>query len=73
MLGIGLIERLQQIGVTRETVKRQHLRRTIRTVGTVAYDAKKHWEYVARVDGYVKEMFVFSRGERLEKVAFAWG
>jgi multidrug efflux pump subunit AcrA (membrane-fusion protein) len=62
-------ERLQQIGVTRETVKRQHLHRSIRTAGTVAYDARKHWEYVARVDGYIKELFVFSRGERLERGA----
>jgi Cu(I)/Ag(I) efflux system membrane fusion protein len=62
-------ERLQQIGVTRETVKRQHLRRSIRAAGSVAYDARKHWEYVARVDGYIKELFVFSRGERLERGA----
>jgi Cu(I)/Ag(I) efflux system membrane fusion protein len=34
-----------------------------------AYDKQRHWDYVARVDGYVKQLFVFSRGELLEKDA----
>src|SRR6185503_13273620 len=30
---------------------------------------QRHWDYVTRVEGYVKELFVFSRGESVEKGA----
>ena len=62
-------ERQQQIGVTYATVERQPFRQTIRAVGTVAYDKQRHWDYVTRVEGYVKELFVFSRGELVEENA----
>jgi Cu(I)/Ag(I) efflux system membrane fusion protein len=42
---------------------------SIRAVGVVAYDKQRHWDYVARVEGYVKKLFVFSRGELVEKDA----
>ena len=33
------------------------------------YDKQRHWDYVTRVEGYVKKLFVFSRGELVEKDA----
>jgi Cu(I)/Ag(I) efflux system membrane fusion protein len=35
----------------------------------VAYDKERHWDYVARVEGYVQKLFVFSRGELVQKNA----
>ena len=63
------VERQQQIGVTYATVKRAPLHHTIRAVGTVEPDLQKHWAFVARVDGYVKELFVPSAGQLVEKDA----
>src|SRR6185295_18791444 len=63
------VERQQQIGVTYAALEKQPFRHTVRAVGTVAYDKQKHWDYVARVEGYVKELFVFSRGELVDKDA----
>ncbi len=62
-------ERQQQIGVSYATVKRAPLHHTIRAVGTVEPDLQKHWAFVARVDGYVKELFVPSAGQLVEKDA----
>ena len=61
------IERQQQIGVTYATVQKQPLHRTIRTVGVVAYDKQRHWDFVSRVDGYVQKLHVSSRGDIVEK------
>jgi Cu(I)/Ag(I) efflux system membrane fusion protein len=61
------VERQQQIGVTYATVKRAPLHHTIRAVGTVEPDMQKHWAFVARVDGYVQELFVPSAGQLVEK------
>jgi len=33
----------------------------------VAYDKQRRWDYVARIEGYVQKLFVFSRGEPVEK------
>jgi Cu(I)/Ag(I) efflux system membrane fusion protein len=63
------VERQQQIGVTYTTVEKRPLQMTVRAVGTVAYDKQRHWDYVARVDGYVQKLFVFSPGELVEKDA----
>lgn len=63
------VTRLQQIGVTYATIERRPFQHAIRAVGTVAYDKQRHWDYVARVEGYVKQLFVFSRGELVEKDA----
>jgi Cu(I)/Ag(I) efflux system membrane fusion protein len=63
------VERQQQIGVTYAAIGKQAFTHTVRVVGMVAYDKQRHWDYVARVDGYVKELFVFSRGELVEKDA----
>lgn len=63
------VERQQQIGVTYATVEKRPLCLAIRAVGTVAYDKQRHWDYVARVDGYIQKLFVFSRGELVEKDA----
>src|SRR6266513_5007336 len=61
------VERQQQIGVSYATVTRAPLHHTIRAVGTVEPDLQKHWAFVARVDGYVKELFVPSAGQVVEK------
>jgi len=63
------IARQQQIGVTYGKVERHALSLTVRAVGTVAYDKQRHWDYVSRVDGYIQQLFVFSRGELVEKDA----
>src|SRR5438094_8030487 len=63
------VERQQQIGVTYATVTRGPLHHTIRAVGTVEPDLQKHWAFVSRVDGYVKELFVPSAGQVVEKNA----
>jgi membrane fusion protein, copper/silver efflux system len=61
--------RLQQIGVTFGAVEKRPFQHSTRTVGLVAYDKKRHWDYVARIEGYVQKLFVFSRGELVEKDA----
>jgi Cu(I)/Ag(I) efflux system membrane fusion protein len=63
------VERQQQIGVTYGTIEKRPFTHTLRAVGMVAYDKQRHWDYVTRVEGYVKELFVFSRGELVEKGA----
>src|SRR5438874_3879827 len=63
------VERQHQIGVTYATVTRAPLHHTIRAVGTVEPDLQEHWAFVARVDGYVKELFVPSAGQLVEKDA----
>ena len=62
-------ERQQQIGVTYGAIGKKPLALTLRAVGTVAYDKQRHWDYVARVDGYIQKLSVFSRGELVEKDA----
>jgi membrane fusion protein, copper/silver efflux system len=61
--------RQQQIGVTYATIEKRTFTHAIRAVGMAAYDKQRHWDYVTRVEGYVKELFVFSRGELVEKDA----
>jgi Cu(I)/Ag(I) efflux system membrane fusion protein len=61
--------RQQLIGVTYASVEKQPFHHSIRAVGVVAPDKQRHWDYVARVDGYIRELFVFSRGEIVEKDA----
>ncbi len=63
------VERQQQIGVTFAVVEKKPVQFSIRAVGMVATDKQRHWDYVARVDGYVQKLFVFSRGEVVEKNA----
>jgi Cu(I)/Ag(I) efflux system membrane fusion protein len=57
------VARQQMIGVTYVPARRKPLRRTLHALGTVAYDKQKHWDFVARVEGYVQKLHVFSRGE----------
>jgi membrane fusion protein, copper/silver efflux system len=63
------VERQQQIGVTYATIQKQPFLHSVHTVGMVAYDKERHWDYVARVEGYVQKLFVFSRGELVQKGA----
>jgi Cu(I)/Ag(I) efflux system membrane fusion protein len=63
------VGRQQQIGVTYAAIGKQLFTHNVRVVGMIAYDKQRHWDYVARVEGYVKELFVFSRGELVEKDA----
>jgi Cu(I)/Ag(I) efflux system membrane fusion protein len=61
------VERQQQIGVAYAVVERKPLHHTIRSVGMVVPDKMRHWEFVARVDGYVQKLHVTSPGESIEK------
>jgi Cu(I)/Ag(I) efflux system membrane fusion protein len=63
------VERQQQIGVTYGAVEKRPFTHTVRVVGTVADDKQRRWDYVARVEGYVNKLFVFSPGEIVEKDA----
>jgi Cu(I)/Ag(I) efflux system membrane fusion protein len=61
------LDRQQLIGVTYASVETKHLRRTIRAVGVVAATTANHWDYVARVDGYIRTLDVGAAGDRVEK------
>ena len=61
------VERQQQIGVTYAVATRETLRHDLRAAGVVLPDKAKHWEFVARVDGYVQTLHVTSPGELVAK------
>ena len=61
------MDRQQMIGVTYAKAETRRLTRTLRAVGTVEATTAKHWDYVARVDGYVHNLDVASPGDRVEK------
>jgi Cu(I)/Ag(I) efflux system membrane fusion protein len=61
------LDRQQLIGVTYATVETKPLKRTLRAVGLVAATTAKHWDYVARVDGYVHNLDVEAPGDRVKK------
>jgi len=61
------LDRQQLIGVTYAKATTAPIHSVIRAVGTVAVDKQRHWDYVARVDGYVQNLKVFSPGEVVEK------
>lgn len=59
------VERQQQIGVTYATAQRRPLNYTIRSVGMIAPDKARLFDYVARVSGYVDALHVTSAGEQV--------
>jgi Cu(I)/Ag(I) efflux system membrane fusion protein len=59
------LDRQQMIGVTYATAETRPLRRTLRAAGVVATTTAKHWDYVARVDGYVHNLSVSAPGDRV--------
>ena len=61
------VERQQQIGVTYAAATVAPLHQTIRSVGSVAPDRTRRWEFVARVEGYVQKLDVTSAGELVKK------
>jgi membrane fusion protein, copper/silver efflux system len=61
------LDRQQMIGVTYATVETRPLRRTVRAAGLVATTTARHWDYVARVDGYVHNLNVAAPGDPVEK------
>ena len=61
------VERQQQIGVTYAPAEKKPMRHTIRSVGMVVPDKTRHWEFVARVEGYVQKLYVTSPGEPIEE------
>jgi len=61
------LDRQQMIGVTYAEAETKPLKRTIRAVGLVAATTAKHWDYVARVDGYVHHLNVAAPGDRVKK------
>ncbi len=61
------LNRQQLIGVTYAEAVVKPLQRTIRAVGVVAPTTANHWDYVARVDGYVHDLFVQAPGDPVKK------
>jgi Cu(I)/Ag(I) efflux system membrane fusion protein len=61
------LDRQQLIGVTYATAETRPLKSTIRAVGLVAAETTRHWDYVARVDGYVHNLNVASPGDPVEE------
>jgi RND family efflux transporter MFP subunit len=61
------VERQQQIGVTYAAAEKKPLHHAIRSVGMVVPDKTRHWEFVARVEGYVQKLYVTSPGEPIEE------
>jgi Cu(I)/Ag(I) efflux system membrane fusion protein len=61
------LDRQQMIGVTYATVATMRLHRTVRAVGLVAATTAKHWDYVARVEGYIQTLYVFAPGDEVRK------
>ena len=61
------IERQQQVGVTYAVVERKPLHHTIRAVGVIVPDRGRRWEFVSRVEGYVKKLYVTSPGQLVAK------
>jgi RND family efflux transporter MFP subunit len=61
------VERQQQIGVTYALAEKKPLHHVIRSVGMVVPDKTRHWEFVARVEGYVQKLHVTSPGEPIEE------
>ena len=61
------VERQQQIGVTYAAAEKRPLHHVIRSVGMVVPDKTRHWEFVARVEGYVQKLHVTSPGEPIEE------
>jgi membrane fusion protein, copper/silver efflux system len=61
------VDRQQMIGVTYALAEMKPLQRTLRAVGLVATTTAKHWDYVARVDGYVHNLNVAAPGDRVKK------
>lgn len=61
------VARQQQIGVTYAVAEKKPLHHVIRSVGMVVPDKTRHWEFVARVEGYVQKLHVTSPGEPIEE------
>src|SRR5438552_5791505 len=61
------VERQQQISVAYAKVERGPLRHTIRAGRMVVPDSGRHWQFVARVDGYVQKLNDTAQGETGEK------
>jgi membrane fusion protein, copper/silver efflux system len=61
------LDRQQMIGVTFATAEFKPLRRTVRAAGTVATTTARHWDYVARVEGYVHDLAVAGPGDPVKK------
>ncbi|HEY5229016.1 MAG TPA: efflux RND transporter periplasmic adaptor subunit [Opitutaceae bacterium] len=61
------VDRQQLIGVTYAAAETRPLRRTIRATGLVATTTGNHWDYVARVDGYIHNLDVAAPGDAVKK------
>lgn len=60
-------ERQQLIGVRTETVKRQGLDRTIRTVGRVDYDERRLAYIHTKIEGWIQRLYVDYTGQFVQK------
>jgi Cu(I)/Ag(I) efflux system membrane fusion protein len=57
----------QLINIRTTPVKQEEVSRTVRTVGTVAYDQSKVAEITSRVTGWVEKLYVDKPGEQVEQ------
>jgi Cu(I)/Ag(I) efflux system membrane fusion protein len=60
-------QKQQLIGVRTATVELEHLQRTIRAVGRVAFDETKVAHIHTKVTGYIEDVFVDSVGKSIKK------
>ena len=60
-------EKQQLIGVRTATVQREHLTRTLRTVGKVTFDETRVAHIHTKVTGYIEEVFVDFVGKSVKK------
>ncbi|HAT1868162.1 efflux RND transporter periplasmic adaptor subunit [Legionella pneumophila] len=59
--------RLQAIGITSESVRRQLIEKTIRTVGRVEADERRVAHIHVRFDGWIEQLFINFTGEKVKK------
>jgi multidrug efflux pump subunit AcrA (membrane-fusion protein) len=58
---------IQNIGVRTAIIKRKPLIKTIRTIGTVAYDEKKVYHVHTKIDGWIEKLYVDFTGQKVKK------
>jgi RND family efflux transporter MFP subunit len=58
---------IQNIGVRTTKIKRKPLIRTIRTIGTVAYDEKKVYHVHTKIEGWIEKLYVDFTGQKVKK------
>jgi multidrug efflux pump subunit AcrA (membrane-fusion protein) len=58
---------IQNIGVRTTKIKTRPLVKTIRTIGTVAYDEKRVYHVHTKIDGWIEKLYVDFTGQKVKK------